>query len=143
MKAVKKMARKPKQKPKHGWEQPVERRRTKKLALVFLGLGIVSAILYWTSRSVTPPGQGALSARQEPASRQAESVPPFFESEEAAKPFPSTLSPASFTDRRVSRAYQIAQEIPGVLAQQPCYCYCDKFGHRALLDCYRNNHGAG
>jgi hypothetical protein len=43
----------------------------------------------------------------------------------------------------VARAYQIASQIPGVIAQQPCFCYCDKFGHRSLLDCYASDHGAG
>jgi len=30
-----------------------------------------------------------------------------------------------------------------VLAQQPCYCWCDKFGHASLLDCFATEHGAG
>jgi hypothetical protein len=30
-----------------------------------------------------------------------------------------------------------------VLAQQPCYCYCDGYGHGSLLDCYASYHGAG
>jgi hypothetical protein len=42
-----------------------------------------------------------------------------------------------------ARAYKAASEIPDVAAQQPCYCFCDKFGHRSLLDCYASNHGAG
>jgi len=44
----------------------------------------------------------------------------------------------------VQRAYRIANEIPGVIAQQPCYCWCEgKFRHRSLLDCYTSDHGAG
>lgn len=102
VKAVKKMPRKPKQKPKLTWEQPARYRRGGKLALVLVGLGAVSATLYWTSRAVRPPEQVAVSPSGEPASRQAEKIPPFLESEEAAKPFPATLSPASFTNPRVA-----------------------------------------
>jgi hypothetical protein len=70
-------------------------------------------------------------------------IPPFHESEDAAKPFPVTLSPAYFRNPYVARAYRVAQQIPGVLAQQPCHCHCDKFGHKSLLDCYAADHGAG
>ncbi len=70
-------------------------------------------------------------------------IPPFHASEAEAKPFPETLSPSLFRDPVVAQAYRIAKRIPGVLAQQPCYCYCDRFGHGSLLDCYRDDHGAG
>jgi hypothetical protein len=43
----------------------------------------------------------------------------------------------------VERAYQVAARIPEVLAEQPCYCWCDKFGHGSLLDCFATDHGAG
>ena len=36
----------------------------------------------------------------------------------------------------MSRAYEIAHEIPEVLAQQPCYCYYEKFGHGSLLEVF-------
>ncbi len=111
--------------------------------LLLVALALSGAAVYWTIHSPERNGQAAVSTRKEPATRQAEQIPPFFESEEAAKPFPATLSPASFGNPSVARAYRVAREIPEVLAQQPCYCYCDKFGHRALLDCYRDNHGAG
>lgn len=70
-------------------------------------------------------------------------VPPYHESE-AAKPFPALVPASTFRDYPlVMRAYRIASQIPGVIAQQPCYCHCDKFGHRSLLDCYASDHGAG
>jgi hypothetical protein len=70
-------------------------------------------------------------------------VPPFYDTQRAAKPLPATLSPTLFRDVTIARAYQFVQEIPRVIAQQPCYCHCDRLGHRSLLDCYRSNHGAG
>jgi hypothetical protein len=118
-------------------------RTTGRVALALIGLGLAGASVYWTSRSSERNEQVAVSTRQVETTRQADQIPPFFESEEAAKPLPATLSPASFSNSSVARAYRVAREIPEVLAQQPCYCYCDKFGHRGLLDCYRDNHGAG
>ena len=70
-------------------------------------------------------------------------VPEYHKSEAEAKPFPATLDPAQFRDPAVRRAYQAAREIPGVLAQQPCYCYCDRMGHKGLLACHRDTHSAG
>ena len=41
------------------------------------------------------------------------------------------------------QAYTVAQQNPGLLAQLWCYCGCDRTsGHRSLLDCYRDYHGA-
>jgi len=71
-------------------------------------------------------------------------VPPFYGSAEAAKPFPRLLPAAYFRQYPlVARAYKVASDIPEVFAQQPCYCFCDKSGHRSLLDCYASDHGAG
>lgn len=70
-------------------------------------------------------------------------VPEYYKSEAEAKPFPKTMDPAQFREPAVRRAYQVAREIPGVLAQQPCYCYCDRVGHKGLLACHRDAHSAG
>jgi hypothetical protein len=69
-------------------------------------------------------------------------IPQYFSTAAAAKPLPQTLAPAGFSNRDVVAAYQVAKEIPDVLAQQPCYCYCDRRGHRGLLDCFATKHGA-
>ncbi len=71
-------------------------------------------------------------------------VPHFHETAAEAQPFPKTLDPAEFSDPAIKRAYQVARRIPDVLAQQPCYCYCDQgFGHGSLLDCHIDDHSAG
>jgi hypothetical protein len=72
-------------------------------------------------------------------------TPPYHKSTKDAEPLPMLIPANSFSDRpMVFRAYQIAHEIPFVLAQQPCYCNCDKaFGHGSLLDCYASSHTAG
>ena len=41
-----------------------------------------------------------------------------------------------------TRAYELAAKIPAVLHQQPCYCYCDRMGHKSLHSCFENTHGA-
>jgi hypothetical protein len=41
------------------------------------------------------------------------------------------------------KAYQLAAKIPGVLYQQPCYCFCDRSaGHKSLRSCFESDHGA-
>ena len=42
-----------------------------------------------------------------------------------------------------THAYELAAKIPGVLHQQPCYCYCDRgMGHNSLHSCFEDTHGA-
>ena len=41
-----------------------------------------------------------------------------------------------------SHAYELAAKIPDVIYQQPCYCYCDRMGHKSLHSCFENTHGA-
>jgi len=67
-------------------------------------------------------------------------VPAHFERVEDAMPFPQTLDPAEFKISTIREAYSVARELPEVLVQQPCYCYCQRQGHRSLLDCFRDLH---
>jgi hypothetical protein len=54
-----------------------------------------------------------------------------------------TPLPATQFQGRVRDAYQAAADIPQVLAEVKCYCGCDKSqGHRYLLDCFVDTHGA-
>lgn len=96
-----------------------------------VGVLIMMIIMIWAvSRPASP-----LTA--------SERVPPYFPSPEAAQPFPTLLSAADFSKNPAAqRAYTVAAHIPGVLAQQPCYCHCDLMGHRSLLDCYASEHAA-
>ncbi len=55
---------------------------------------------------------------------------------------PKTLDPDLFRGK-AKQAYQIAKEIPKVLAQMPCFCECEAYGHENLLDCFIDRHGAG
>ncbi len=55
---------------------------------------------------------------------------------------PKTLDPNLFKGK-AKEAYQVAREIPEILAQMPCFCGCETYGHENLLDCFVDNHGAG
>lgn len=71
-------------------------------------------------------------------------IPAHYQNEREAQPLPKTLAASVFADPKLARVYEIAERIPAILAQQPCYCYCDRgHGHRSLLDCQRDNHSAG
>ncbi len=110
-----------------------------------VGLGLVVAVYaVGIRRDPVPTRPDRAVSRPAPLqAAQGESVPPFHEDPSTAKPFPETLSPSLFDIPAVARAYQVAGEIPEVLAQQPCYCYCDGHGHGSLLDCYASYHGSG
>jgi Protein of unknown function with PCYCGC motif len=94
----------------------------------------------WTGVNVL-----AQSADQAAAKQTDPSTPPYHKSAQDAKPLPALLPASQFSDRPlVAKAYEIAHQIPLVLAQQPCYCHCDKaFGHTSLLDCFTSTHTAG
>lgn len=39
-------------------------------------------------------------------------------------------------------AYELAAKVSSVIHQQPCYCYCDRMGHKSLRTCFESTHGA-
>ena len=41
-----------------------------------------------------------------------------------------------------THAYELAPKISKVIYQQPCYCYCDRSGHKSLHTCFEGTHGA-
>ena len=53
------------------------------------------------------------------------------------------LTGPSFTMPVQVAAYNAAAEVPRVLHQLPCYCYCDRnHGHNSLHSCFESTHGA-
>lgn len=91
--------------------------------------------------SATPAPAPTASA--EPAQPGENPVPHFHARLEDAVPLPKILPASQFSIPVVAKAYRIAARIPEVLAQQPCYCWCDKIGHGSLVDCFATEHGAG
>jgi hypothetical protein len=49
---------------------------------------------------------------------------------------------ASFQNAYQVHAYELAEKIPNVIHQLPCYCYCDRQGHKSLRTCYEGTHAA-
>jgi hypothetical protein len=116
--------------------------------LILIFALIAAGALIWAVRSKPSTEESAALShdhlpRPAPAAPVAEPVPPYFASAAAARPLPRTLAPERFAHPAVVKAYRVARQIPEVLAQQPCYCWCDKFGHGSLLDCFASDHGAG
>jgi hypothetical protein len=87
-------------------------------------------------------GYPAIHTRPSKPEADSTAVPVYYGRAEDAMPFPATLAPASFKRVDVRETYQTAREIPGVLAQQPWYCYGQRKGHRSLLDCFKTDHAA-
>jgi hypothetical protein len=64
------------------------------------------------------------------------------EAKPAAAALPTPL-PAELFRGQAREAYKAAAEIPDVFAGLACYCGCKKsYGHRHLLDCFSDEHGA-
>ena len=101
----------------------------KKIWLVTLPLILgVSALL-----QAEPSGKPSVAAKPD-------ATPAATASKAATLPTPL---PADRFQGRVREAYKAAAEIPDVLAGVRCYCGCDKSqGHRNLLDCFVDDHGA-
>jgi hypothetical protein len=55
---------------------------------------------------------------------------------------PKTLDP-NLIKGKDREGYQIAKEIPEILAQLPCFCGCEAVGHENLLDCFVDQHAVG
>ena len=119
----------------------------KTIVLVALAVAVVAALVIaalYEREPAMEPASAPPQAMPAPAAQTAPAnLPPFHPTASAGRPYPKTLPPEMFTMPAVAQAYRIAQRIPEVLAQQPCYCWCDKFGHGSLLDCYATDHGAG
>jgi hypothetical protein len=43
----------------------------------------------------------------------------------------------------VAETYKLAADVRSTLDGLFCYCYCKGGGHYSLLDCFRDDHGAG
>jgi len=97
-----------------------------------------------SAQAVPPqPTPSAPNAAAEPVTSDGKPVPHFHARLEDALPLPKILPASDFSIPIVARAYAAAARIPEVLAQQPCYCWCDKMGHGSLVDCFATDHGAG
>ena len=98
-----------------------------------------------THRTAVPSTQRPSQAAQEqPHVHQYAAtgrVPAYFTNAPDLALLPPTLPPEIFTGNE-RLAYQVAKEIPQILAQLPCYCHCDRGqGHNSLHSCFESEHG--
>lgn len=80
-------------------------------------------------------------------SQQAQDVPAYNAAPPHA-PLPPVMHGGQLTGPYFSHPYQVtayrmAEKIPNVLHQLPCYCRCDRaMGHNSLHSCFEADHGA-
>ena len=87
-------------------------------------------------------GGAAQSAASAPAAADKDDIPAYHSAPPTGS-LPDTLDPAQFQDAQTRNIYTLAAKVKPVLYQQPCYCGCDKeVGHKSLLDCFTDYHGA-
>ena len=97
------------------------------LGCLAVGLMTIAASAQWSNPADEVPAYHA--------------VPP-------SKPLPPVLSGDQLTGEYFTHpyqvtAYKIAEKIPAVLHQLPCYCRCDRaLGHKSLHSCFEGTHGA-
>ena len=106
----------------------------KPLVVVGVVLLAMSAAIY--HRAGQPGGDKGPNS-----STRSRSVPPYY-SDLRGVVLPRRLPPERFPEGKARYAYQVAASLPATLAQLPCYCPCDRVGHKSLLDCYADEHGA-
>ena len=56
--------------------------------------------------------------------------------QENLPPLPFSPSPAARSPEVVNASYKFAAEHPEVLSYVPCYCGCERSGHRGNDDCF-------
>jgi uncharacterized protein with PCYCGC motif len=79
--------------------------------------------------------QGDVPAHHTAPPAKGAKVPPIL-------PAPERWGP-SFKYAVQVRAYEVADKIPNILYQLPCYCHCDRsVGHTSLHSCFESTHGA-
>jgi len=89
-----------------------------------------------------PSGNAAHSLDHASTTAGAKPVPAHHETEPPRSSLAPTLDPDKFTGRQRD-AYRAVREVPQLIAQLPCYCYCDRgFGHKSLHSCYVDDHAA-
>jgi hypothetical protein len=102
--------------------------RTLTLAFVFLATLSMSAM--WAA----PQEQGEIPAYNSRPPAKGTTLPPILTKADLWGP------DARFAYQ--THAYELAAKIPTVLHQQPCYCFCDRMGHKSLRSCFEGTHGA-
>ena len=118
----------------------------RKIIWLIIGIAVVALAAFAITRLQKRPAQteSAHSAEHQsaPASSDAKSIPAHYETEPPRIALAATLDPEKFKST-TRDAYRIVRESPQLIAQLPCYCYCDRgFGHKSLHSCFVDDHAA-
>jgi hypothetical protein len=115
---------------------------------VTIGVVVVALAAFALTRLQKRPAQteSATHSAEHPStpnsSASTKSVPAHYQTEPAASSLAPTLAPEKFTGK-AQEAYRVVREAPQLIAQLPCYCYCDRgFGHKSLHSCFVDDHAA-
>jgi hypothetical protein len=115
-----------------------------RLAIVITGAVLLAAGISMFARRTmgASPSNSAESAAAKIINGTGDACCPAGGSSDPAAMLRLTLDPNRYQGP-VRESYQIARDDPALLAQLFCYCGCDReSGHKNLLDCYRDEHGA-
>lgn len=119
-------------------------KKTITLVIIAVVLGGVAVFALMRRPAGTQHSESATHSTEHaaPASSDAKSIPAHYETEPPRSTLAATLDPEKFNGK-TRDAYRIAREAPQLIAQLPCYCYCDRgFGHKSLHSCYVDDHAA-
>ena len=118
------------------------------VTLVVIGVVVVALAAFALTRRRERPGHTedathSAAHSSSPLSVEANTVvPAHYETAPPASSLAPTLAPEKFTGK-TQEAYRVVREVPQLIAQLPCYCYCDRgFGHKSLHSCYVDDHAA-
>ena len=118
------------------------------IILVIVGVVVVGVAAFaLTRRQQRPaPNDSAKHSAEHAASpisvEANTTVPAHYQTEPARSSLAPTLAPEKFTGQ-AQEAYRVVREDPQLIAQLPCYCYCDRgFGHKSLHSCFVDDHAA-
>ena len=101
------------------------------LSLAFLFVLILTISAPW---AISAPDEGGIPAYHAGPPPKGEKLPPILTKDQlwgnnAEYPFQT-------------HAYELAAKIPNLIYQEPCYCYCERMGHKSLHSCFEGNHAA-
>jgi hypothetical protein len=111
------------------------------IGVLALGAGLLLLMYSPSDQKVSDSHQANVAHNESSHAASSPRVPAFMEASQVGN-LPPTLPATNFTGK-TREAYAAANEIPGTLAQLPCYCHCDQaFGHKSLQTCFVDDHAA-
>src|SRR2546423_4550252 len=127
--------------PPGGEAPPEEPRRSTKSIVGVLAIVIAAALgVFVATRPTEPQPSSTSSTAQSAPQPPADATPQYAKfgphKQESLPPIPFDGSPTARPPDVVRAAYQFAAEHPEVLSYVPCYCGCERSGHRGNDDCF-------